>query len=576
MSLPKTVPISQAENAHNQTPKILLRASSEREAAFEALGSQTKGKKSIAKIKGSETKPVIKIVLGERHSAVDAAESALIASNQGIYQRGGQLVRIITQSTKPIKDTITDKEDKSGQKIIKRSNDALLIAEVELHYLTELLDKAAIFKRYDERTKNWKAKDCPEIIAKALIARRDWNVPVLTGIIQAPTLRPDGSILETAGYDKDTGLMFNPGKISFEKIPETPTREDAIEALNILLDLLGDFPFENDESKSVALSAILTCLVRKSIRTAPLHGFTAPKMASGKSLLGNIAGLIATGKNNCAIPQADNEAEEKKRLLAVLAEGDPIICIDNIERSFGSSALCSILTETEYKDRVLGSTKSMTVLTNATFIANGNNLTFIGDLSTRAILCRLDPNVERPEERGNFKISDLRKHVQQHRGQLVKAALTILRAYHVAGRPKQNLKQFGRFEEWSDLVRSALVWLGQVDPCKSRKEIENNDPVRISLGALLKAWYAIFDNMSVKVKNVVNRAMEQNEHDEVTSALKEVLFEIAPADKGGINERVLGKKLASFKGRIENGYRLDSQGSSSGVSLWKVTRVEQC
>jgi len=37
----------------------------------------------------------------------------------------------------------------------------------------------------------------------------------------------------------------------------------------------------------------------------------APKMSSGKSLLADVIGLIATGKVNCAISHAENEAEEK-------------------------------------------------------------------------------------------------------------------------------------------------------------------------------------------------------------------------------------------------------------------------
>ena len=201
-----------------------------------------------------------------------------------------------------------------------------------------------------------------------------------------------------------------------------------------------EFEFENDVSRSVALSAILTAVVRRSI-AEPLHGFTAPKMASGKTLLADVASLIATGKSNACISHADNETEERKRLLAVLMTGDPIICYDNVEKPFGSPALCSVLTSTEFKDRILGETRSISVPTNCLFLATGNNLTFHGDLSTRAVVCcRIDPGVERPEER-HFK-RDLRKHIPEHRGRLVAAVLTILRAYYVAGRPKQDLKEF--------------------------------------------------------------------------------------------------------------------------------------
>ena len=125
-----------------------------------------------------------------------------------------------------------------------------------------------------------------------------------------------------------------------------------------------------------------------------------------------------------------------------------MICYDNIEHPFGSPSLCSVLSQREFKDRILGGSSTATVSTESCFLATGNNLTFIGDLTTRTLLCQLDPQVERPEER-SFSI-DLHKYIPEHRPQLVKAGLTILRAYHVAGKPAQDIKQFGRFEEWSD------------------------------------------------------------------------------------------------------------------------------
>ena len=514
----------------------------------------------------------IEITSGNLPEMTDKGEAILIESKAGIYQRSGKLVRIVVESTKP-----KVKNNRVYEKI-RRPEDALVIAEVDYIHLTEVLGKIAKWARFDERSKELKQKDCPEKVSKTLIARRQWDLPVLSGIIQAPTLRPDGSILDTPGYDEETGLFFNPGQTQFTKIPTNPSKEDAEKALNVLLEVISEFPFVGDESKSVSLSAILTALIRKAIRTAPLHGFTAPKMASGKSLLADVVGLVATGKVNCAIPQADSETEEKKRVLAVLAEGDPVVCFDNIERPFGSAAMCSILTQTEYKDRVLGSTRNLNVLTNTTFLATGNNLTFVGDISTRTIMCRLDPKVERPEERTFEK--NLYQYIPQHRVELVTAALTILRAYHVAGRPKQNIAPFGRFEEWSDFVRSALIWVGMADPCTSRKEIENSDPVRVALGSCLESWYAVFEDKSKRVKDVVRKIEEPtadltNEEQNKLDALREALIEIAPGERGGINSRSLGKKFATFKGRIENGYRLDSHGTYQGVETWRVTKVDE-
>lgn len=472
-----------------------------------------------------------------------------------IYQRSGKLVRITKVSDSP--QTNCNK--------IKRSHDALIIKEIDQAFLTVHLTKIGKFFKPDGQQ-----VDCPERIARYFLAAPKCDIPVLTGIINGPTLRSDGTILDKPGYDVKSGMLFFPGEYEFTQIPQQPTFNDAISARDQILYVLKGFPFEDEASESVALAAILSALIRSSISTAPLFGFTAPKMASGKSLLADVVALIATGKSNSVIAQADNEAEEKKRIMAILLEGDPIICYDNVEKPFKSAALCSILTQSEYKDRILGVSESRTVPTNATFLVTGNNLVFSGDISTRTLLCKLDPQVEHPEERA-FDIN-LRVYIPQNRERLVVAGLTILRAYHIAGKPQQNIKPFGRFEEWSEWIRSAILWIGMADPYDSRKGIENSDPIRIALCSLFSIWYEMFKDEAIKVKDLIVATVE---HGDVNSeALHEVLMELAPDRKGGINKNSLGKKLAQYKNRIEGGFRLEQNGTYQGSSLWRVRKVE--
>jgi len=541
----------------------------ELEKGIEKSRSKVAKKQGDLSKKQNDERKIIQISPGELHILTSSAEEALLNASIGIYQRGRQLVRIVTEASRPKTKVKPYATRFSG---IKRSSEALVIMEIDSVHLTECMGRVVRWERHDERKDEWKECNAPEKVARTLIARAQWSFPYLTAIIQAPTLRDDGSILEEAGYDEESGLFFDPGTADFPAIPRDPSYEDAIEAKDRLLTLISGFPFDGEDSRSVAISAILTALIRRSIKTAPLHGFSAPKMGSGKSLLADVVGLIATGMPNAVVPQASDETEEKKRLLSVLMEGDPIVCFDNIEHAFSSSALCSILTQEFYKDRLLGANKTITLPTNALFLATGNNLTFVGDISTRTLLCRLDPNCESPEER-EFHV-DLHKYIPAHRGELVQAALTILLAYHKAGRPKQNFKQFGRFEEWSDWVRSAIVWVGMEDPCTTRKEIESADPERVALRNLLEAWFAVFDDFSIKTKDLIKKANFSSEDgDERIEALKDALLSIAPDRCSEINERSLGKKLSQFKGRVENGLRLDSVGLSHQASLWRVKRV---
>ena len=406
-------------------------------------------------------------------------------------------------------------------------------------------------------------------IAATYLARKGyWKLPVLRAVIEAPTLRPDGSILQMPGYDSETQLFFDSGGTEFAPVPENPTLDDALDALAKLHELVAKFPFVELCDRSVALAAILTALVRRSVRTAPLFAFSAPKMGSGKSLLADCVALLATGRPVPAMPQGKDEDEDRKRMLALLLEGDACCCVDNIERPLTSSALCSILTQVTWKDRILGRTGTATVPTCTTWLATGNNLLVAGDLSTRSLVCSLDAKLEHPEER-EFEIN-LYDYIPERRATLVPAALTTLRAYHLAGRPKQKFKVFGRFEVWSNWVRSALVWCGEADPCETRKRIEAIDPVRRLIQVVLCQWHELFGSEIITAAEVVSRARNPGTPER---AFREVLCDALGVNEADLNALRLGHWLDRHDRRPEGGLRIERAGEKQGICLWKVTHA---
>jgi hypothetical protein len=498
-------------------------------------------------------RPVIQIVGGELPAIVDAAEGALLVDNgPALYQRGGVLVRILRSGAETVRQWL------------KRKEGSPVIRVVEPSYLVERLTSVAIWLRFNKNGELVPC-DCPERVARTLAARGMWKVRALVGIIESPTLRPDGSVLDVPGYDERTGLYYDPGSTTFPPIPESPTRDDALRALAVFKNLLAGFPFVAVSDLAAAIAAILTALIRRLLKSAPLVAFRAPKMGSGKSLLADVVSMVATGRPCAVMSLGEDANEERKRWLAVLLEGDPVVCIDNVERPLGGSALCSILTQETYRDRILGVSQTVSVSTAVTLLATGNNLTFDGDLTTRVIPCDLDPGVERPEER-TFDV-DLYHYVPEHRGELVAAGLTILRAFVVAGRPKQEIPTFGRFEEWSDWVRSALVWLGTADPCAGRSRIEELDPTRQRLGQLLIAWN---DALPLRPSTVADAVRASTNNPD----LREALLSVGADRRGEVNPRYVGNFLLKHIRRIEGGFRFVRGETRGKVATWTVESTE--
>jgi putative DNA primase/helicase len=112
---------------------------------------------------------------------------------------------------------------------------------------------------------------------------------------------------------------------------------------------------------------------------------------------------------------------------------------DNVNGPIGNEDLDRLITASVWSDRILGASDAPPPLPNVTvWMATGNNIEPVRDTVRRCLFVRIETDAERPQERTGFKIPNLPKHVADRRGELLSGALTILRAYHIAGRPGQN------------------------------------------------------------------------------------------------------------------------------------------
>jgi putative DNA primase/helicase len=110
------------------------------------------------------------------------------------------------------------------------------------------LAHCALFTRFDERKRKLVRINPPEDLAKALLSRAGGRLPMLprlSGVVCAPTLRPDGSVLHKPGYDPATRFYHMPASevALLPALLGTPTRDDALAAADTLTALLSEFPF---------------------------------------------------------------------------------------------------------------------------------------------------------------------------------------------------------------------------------------------------------------------------------------------------------------------------------------------
>jgi putative DNA primase/helicase len=500
---------------------------------------------------------LIQIREGDLHVIASEAEQALIAFDAPFYQRGGLgLVR-------PILD--------EGMASNGSKTKTARLKVVELDCLIDHLSQAAEWVKWDGRKKGLVPKNPPKDVAKIILAREGyWQFRKITGVVTTPTLRPDGTILAEPGYDARTRLLLlRPPKLP--AISERPTRDDALHALRTLGELLEGFPFVDGASKSVAYSALITPVVRGALSVAPMHAVSAPVAGSGKSYIVDLASAISAGDRTPVQSPGGNEQEFEKRLTGAVLAGQAIISIDNVNGELGGDFLCQMIERPLVAVRPLGGSTIVQIESRASSFATGNNIRLVGDMTRRVVLCSLDPDMERPETR-TFSSNPF-EMVLADRGKYIAAALTIARAYSVAGYP-QMLNPLASFEDWSRVVRSALVWLGCSDPCETMTKARADDPVSASLGALLATWHDVMGDDGAAAGTIKEKAIERNPGGHlIHEAFHEAVATFADDKRGGIDTAKLGRECAKYKGRIINGLKLiATYDTHSKKNLWAVVR----
>lgn len=256
----------------------------------------------------------------------------------------------------------------------------------------------------------------------------------------------------------------------------------------------------------------------------------------------------------------------------MLLSGSPIVSLDNVAHDLGGELLCQITERPIVRIRILGRSEMPDCECHTAVFATGNNVSFVGDMVRRGLLCDLEALAERPELR-QFRDDPLTR-ARTDRARYVAAALTVTRAYLAAGAPAV-CGPFGSYAAWSNMVRSPLVWLGEPDPILSMEEIRAEDPELTNIREFFDLWptYLRLDTAYTTAR-IIEIACDQspNVHDMLW--LKELLLRIAPkkGKESEISAERLGKWLKRISGRIVKQHRL-IKGQGRSVASFRLVEI---
>ena len=502
----------------------------------------------------------VRIILSTRENEVaDQALAVLAEREPNLFRRGGNLVQVVAG----------DGADGTPH----RTPEAPAARPVQEPRMRELLATHCAFVKPREVKGQieWRPAHPPQWASRSLINRHAWpELPRLEGLVEGPVLRADGTVLQTPGYDPASGLFLQPA-IRFEPVPENPTEKQKDLALTRLMEAVCDFPFAGPAHFSAWLAALLTPLARFAFAgPAPVNLIDANVRGAGKSLLADVCHLIVTGRPAARMPYTRDEAELRKQITAIALKARQLVMIDNVSGAFGSPTLDLAFTTTSWADRLLGQSVDLELPLAVTWYVTGNNIELAGDMPRRCLHIRLETPLEKPEHRSGFQHPRLLDWLAAERRRLLPAALTLLAGYRAEERPPPELRPWGSFEGWSDLIRGTITWLGLPDPADTCGALESTADAAAStrqrllegLDELLAAHggpatvHQILELLDAGAeRRFAGAAAQSSPVAPGFETLRTALVEAFPRLKAGElpTPVQLGRKLRSLRGRVIGG-----------------------
>lgn len=302
----------------------------------------------------------------------------------------------------------------------------------------------------------------PRDTLAAVLVGKTWpGVAPLRGIIGAPVLRRDGTLLQHPGYDPATGFYLA-SRVQLPEVPDQPTPRQVADARSFILDrFLRDFPWSSDADRANYLALLVTPILRHYTRSlTPFALIDATMPASGKTILTGGPGMLYGQR---VLPWTYSEEELRKSITSVLAEQVGVVIFDNLAEGtvIDSAILAQLVTGGVWSDRQLGASRTIATPNDRLWMATGNNLQVGGDMASRTVRVHLDPNMPRPDQRdqSGFGIPHLDQWITSPANQLTVLwhLLVLVLDWTRNNAPRTHTFSMRQFTPWAQSLGGFLA-----------------------------------------------------------------------------------------------------------------------
>jgi hypothetical protein len=425
--------------------------------------------------------------------------------------------------------------------------------------------------------------DIPGDVIEMLLSVSDtMSTKEIKALALLPYARPDGSIVDRPGYDARTGVYAHFDADDLPPVPMAPTADEVIDALRNMWGPWEAYDFATDEDRGAMLSAIVAAVCRPALDLCPGYFFDAPVQASGKTRAAGALGALIRNQRGGITPFVGGngaEAEMSKKIVSMLRAGEGFVCIDNIVGRWSSPVLASLITDGAVNERVLGSNTWYKGDARIFVTATGNQAQPDTDLGRRFIRVRIDPRCERPQAR-DFSFDPVERALRE-RTAIAWGVLVLIRAHRAAG-GAANGKGGAGFEQWSGLVRQAVLWAGGMgyteaadigavgDPAASIMEGASvADPDVEAWGQFLRGAWESFGGAAFQARDV-QKIYVSGALDDGSVMVREGLCELL-GSRDEMTAKRVGRALKNRQDRIVGGLVLRGGGQDrTGTAFWKV------